>query len=325
MTQPVETYQCGVGDQGYVFNAKALEAFLSSPGGNIMQAATTQVIQDSGKGKDYFAFEVERSFQGSVRPPHWQGIGDCVSHGITGAAEDLQWVQKLLNPDYEFRWLASEAIYGLARIQIGRGACGIFDGAVVAWGIEAAQKFGFLPRGVYPEADLTMYSASLAKQWGRPRYGTPDSLAQKSTEHPLKEAHLLESSNSGPRLAEQARDVLASGGVLVSGSNQLFQNARDKQGFCGRGGRGGHCIYFRGFTDNTGRPGLAYQQSWGPGVPTQGEQTITLASGLVITLPPGCFLIDYDEFDRMHSGGDSELWAVTSEIGFLPTNQSIAA
>lgn len=319
---PVHDFNCGVGNQGYVVDEGAIERFLETGQGRILQSAP---IQDSGKGKDYFAFEIERKIMGSIRPPHWQGIGDCVSHGITGAAEDLQWIQKALNPQYIFRWLASEVLYGLARIQIGQGGCGYGDGAVVTWGIEAGQKFGFLPRDKYGNIDLTVYSSALAKRFGTPRVGAPTDLAQMATQWPLKEAHLITTGSGGASMYEQARDALASGGTVVTGSNQLYANSRDSQGFCRRGGRGGHCTYYRGFTDGAKRPGIAYQQSWGPDVPTGGSQTVTLESGLVITLPPGCFFIDASEFDRMHSGGDSEVWVLTSEAGFLPPKQSLAA
>jgi hypothetical protein len=298
------------GNQGYVHDPAAIEAFVAKGGGQVMQAVVMQALADSGKGKDYFAFEIERELMGGVvRPPHWQGIGDCVSHGITGAAEDLQWLQRKKNGRFIFKWLASEGIYGLGRVEIGRGQLGGGDGLVVAWGMEAAMKFGFLPREVIGKYDLRIYRASLAKQWGR--YGLPDELEPIARQFPIKEAHLLQ----GPNFYEQARDAMASGATIVDGSNWLYRDTRDKQGFCLPGQSGGHSVYFRGFVDAPKRPGMAYQQSWGPGIPSQGEQRITLESGREVVLPPGCFLIDAENFDKMHRR-DAELWALISEEGF---------
>jgi hypothetical protein len=117
--------------------------------------------------------------------------------------------------------------------------------------------------------------------------------------------------------------VIANGGLIVTGSNQLYSSNRDSQGFCQPQGRGGHCTYYRGVSDNSKRPGIIYQQSWGPDIPSQGEQRVTLPSGRDIILPPGAFLIDAENFDRMHSRSDGEVWAVTSETGFVKPDSEI--
>jgi hypothetical protein len=77
---------------GFEYKPEEIEKIMALQPMPVMMA-TDIGIKDSGKGKEVFLFEVERRLTGKVRPPHNQTIGDCVSHGVTGAAEDLQFVQ----------------------------------------------------------------------------------------------------------------------------------------------------------------------------------------------------------------------------------------
>lgn len=300
---------------GYVYSESAIEKFLSE---------SPMVVGDpappaSGKGKDYFLFDIEQQLTGAVRPPHHQTIGSCVAQGSTGAMEDLQFVQMLRQPGFQFQWLSTEVMYSLARIQVGQGGCGYGDGAVVSWAFEAGQKYGLVARGVYGQYDLTQYSAALEKKWGTPRVGCPQELVEIAKQHLVLKCSLLQ----GGSLYEQARDVIFNGGAVVSGSNQLFAAQLDKQGFYRASGHGGHCTYWRGFTESGGRPGLGYQNSWGtdPRVTPPG-QTVTLGSGRQLVMPAGFGFVDAAEFDSMHRGGGNEVWAVWSESGWLtPDNQ----
>lgn len=302
---------------GYVYNPQQIEAMASLQPNPVLMA-TSLGLQDSGKGKDVFLFEIERKFTGKVRPPHNQTIGDCVSHGVTGAAEDLQFVMMLKDPSIQFQWLSSEVTYALARIEIGRGGCGYGDGAVVGWGLEAGKSFGFVNRAVYGQYDLTTYSGQRAKQWGAPRAGCPAELEEIAKKHPIQAMSLIE----GPDYYTQCRDVIASGGVIVTGSNQLFRANRDATGFCKPGGSGGHCTYFRAVTDNDKRPGIGYQQSWGPNVPSGGSTKVTLPHGREVELPEGFFFVDADDFNNMHRRG-AEVWAITSQLNWSKPDSDI--
>lgn len=268
----------------------------------------------TGKGKDVFLWEIERQLFGNVRDPHAQTIGDCTSQGITGAGEDLLIVQAskgiFKKPEKQI-YLASEPVYAGGRIQIGQGACGRGDGAIVGWVVKFVMQYGFLPRGVYGQYDLSTYSGQTARNWGRPGAGCPTELLEPSKHYPVKTASLIE----GPDFYEQAIDVIANGGLIVTGSNQLYSNTRDQYGFCTPQGRGGHCTYYRGFTDNPRRPGIAYQQSWDKQIPS-GNQSVMLPHGVKVQLPYGCFFIDAENFNRMHRG--QEVWAITSEAGWEP-------
>lgn len=306
-----------VGLCGYVYRPAEIEKIMAVQPDPLLRVSALG-IQDSGKGKDVFLFEIERKLTGHVRGPHNQTIGDCVSHGVTGAAEDLQFVQIANDPSLDFKTLASEVTYALARIEIGRGACGYGDGAVVGWGLEAGKQYGFVTREVHGQYDLTIYSGQRAKQWGAPRVGCPDDLEPIAKRNPI----VAMSAIQGPQYYEQCRDVIANGGVIVTGSNQLLQNSRDAQGFSGPGGRGGHCTYYRACADNPKRPGIGYQHSWGPNYPQGGEQRIKLPSGLEIIFPPGFCLIDADLFDRMHRSG-AEVWAITGLQGWAKPDTDI--
>lgn len=303
---------------GYIPSPSAIEEYLNQPGGGQYLMAAAPLILENGKGKEAFLFEIEQRLTGQVRPPHHQTIGDCVSHGFTGACEDLQFVQMLSSPTNAFKMLSSEAIYGIARVQIGKGQCGSEDGAVVAWALEAGQKYGLLARGSYGSYDVSSYNANLAKQWGSPRAGTPQELCDLSKAHLVTKAFLIDGTNK----YEQARDVLVSGGVVVTGSNQLYGSNRDREGFCKPQGSGGHCTYYRGVKDDK-RPGLVYQQSWGNDVPSGGPMQLTLPSGKDITLPPGGFFCDAADFERAHRGQDSEVWAIISENGWATPDDQV--
>ncbi len=295
---------------GYVFSPPEIERIKSQIPDPVLMCAALG-IQDSGRGKDVFLWEIERALTGDVRRPHNQTIGDCVSQGVTGAAEDLQWILIAQNPTLEFHMLASEVTYALARHQIGKDGCGFSDGAVVAWGLLAGRDYGFVSRGKHLTYDLTNYSGALAKKWGAPRVGCPDDLAEYAKHYPIREMKQIE----GPDFYSQAIDVIANSGLIVTGSNQLFRSTRDKFGFCLPGGRGGHCTYFDGFTDNPKRPGIVYTQSWGDDTPVGGSVKVTLPHGRDCDLPAGKFLVDADEFNKMHARG-GEMWAITSMVGF---------
>ena len=298
---------------GYVPNPRARDAFVESGRGHFFQ----DVKPPSFAGKSFHMFELERKLTGKVRPPHDQQIGDCVSHGSTGALEDLQFIQIAKDPTLQFQWLSSEVMYGLARHQIGKDECGEDDGAVVAWALQAGQAYGMLPRAIYGSIDLSNYNSAIAKQFGAPGCGCPDELIPDAKSHKITNCYLVQGQNK----YEQCRDALGAGGVIVTGSNTIFESTRDEQGFCKPSNTGGHCTYYRGVVDQSKRPGIVYQQSWGPTTPI--EQTVTLEDGSNLTLPPGAFLIDADIFDRMHANNDSEVWVITGVDGFLTPDDQL--
>ena len=83
------------------------------------------------------------------------------------------------------------------------------------------------------QADL--YEKEIAPHlWGTPGVGAPQDLVEVAKSHLVLKAQLLQGSN----LFEQACDVIYNGGAIVTGSNQLYANSRDAQGFCRPSGHG---------------------------------------------------------------------------------------
>lgn len=299
---------------GWIYDPPEIEKLASVLG--VLSLAAPN-IRGLGKGKSVFLWDFQMLFQGSVWGPHDQTIGDCVSHGITGAAEDLQWVQKgLVDRNILPKRLASEVTYGLARVEIGGGHL-IGDGAVVAWGIQSAQQYGFVPREKIGNYDLTVYDGKRAKQWGKS--GCPDDLEPIAKQHPVRKAALIE----GPDFYSEAIDVIAAGGVVVTGSNWLYSQQRDSYGFCSHNSSGGHCTYYRGFSDNAKRPGIVYQQSWGTNTPVGGAAKVTIPDGPEITLPPGAFFITPENFNSMHKR-NAEVWGISAMEDWAIPDQDIS-
>ena len=275
-------------------------------------------IKGSGKGLDVFLWQCEEAVTGKdVRDPNNQTIGDCVSHGTGQGCEDLEYVQmydatKNGGELGEFRKVATEVIYGGGRIEIGRGGCGFGDGLVVGWAIDWCRKFGVLARGVYGDIDLTTYDGKRARAWGRPLAGVPDSLEPEAKKYPLVTASLIE----GPDFYTQAIDALANQCLIVTGSNQLYSQKRGDDGFITPQGRGGHCTYYRGFTDNGVRPGIFYQNSWSKAYHV-GPQIINLPGrNQQLKIPYGGGFIDADAFNKMHKG--QEVWAISKLTAYNP-------
>lgn len=295
---------------GWVPNPREVERILQQLPSPFFGAAAPH-LQDSGKGKDVFLWKAEEQLTGKVRLPHNQKLGDCVSHGFSGAVDDLRFVRIAWYNDTaeDFVETSSEAIYGGARIEIGKGQCGVQDGAVGAWAADWLLKYGIIPRLSYNvqgiPVDLTQYSPALAKLWGIK--GVPSDLENVAREYPAKTVSLVSS-------WEEVRDAIAGAKCPVTiCSNQGFTTTRDANGFCSPQSVWQHCTYFRGISDNPKRPGGAYQQSWGEGMPT-GPLHVTLPHGLELDMPEGCFFVDAEIIDRMVKQGDS--FVIADIIGY---------
>jgi hypothetical protein len=194
---------------------------------------------------------------------------------------------------------ATEAIYALSRVEVGKGRLGGGDGSIGSWAAEAVQKWGTLRRMKYLTVDLSTYSGSRAKAWGMPRAGLPDELEPLAREHPVQAASLVTS-------YEQARDAIANGYPVAVCSNQGFTESRDAEGFARASGSWAHCMAFLAVDDNAKRPGLLCQNSWGPDWirgPVRHNQ------------PPGSFWVDAATANRMLSR-DPDSFAVSGFVGF---------
>lgn len=265
--------------------------------------------------RDVFLWEQgEIPLFGKTLPAHRQTIGDCVSHGWGRAIQDLVFIDmaRAGQDGASAVEIATEPIYGFSRVEIGRGQLGNGDGSVGAWAAEAELRYGNLVRKRYSNLDLSVYSGQIAKQLGSPRSGVPDSLEPEAATHVVKLAPLVASD-------DEAMSALYNLYPIPVCSGQGFTEVRDQFGFCDPKGSWAHCMYARGiaYLFRNGRKILSViiQQSWGES-PTGPNKITVHATGREVTLPQGCFAVEFDVFvNRMLKQRDS--FAPSGPQGFV--------
>jgi hypothetical protein len=261
-------------------------------------------LSGSGAGKTallYKAYKDVNSGQYIDYPA--QTIGDCVSHGFGHGVDLLEAVQIAIGHKVEkFKQTATEAIYGMARVDIGGQRGSHSDGAVGAWAAKAVSRIGTLPREL-----VGAYSGRRAKEWGAE--GVPDEFKSKAGEHKVTTTSLVST-------FEELEDALANGYPVTVCSNQGFTLQRDSQGFCQARGSWSHCMLIVGVRSDD-RPGACIFQSWGSAVPS-GPQALDQ--------PPNSFWADRRVVESMLSMSDS--WALSNFEGYpdqvLPQHWSYA-
>lgn len=247
-----------------------------------------------------FLWKASVKARGAVIPCRDQlSVGSCVSFGGAGAYETTLDVQVAMGKVQRSVDVAQEVLYGGARVE-GLNGFPDFgpDGATGAGLAKWLTSGGALERKVYGSIDLTKYSTTRCRQFGRT--GVPDELEPLAKEN-LASCALVED-------ADQLLQAISNGyGVFVC-SGQGFDGKRDADGFCRPFGRWGHCMYINGYRAD--RKGFHIQNSWGPdwkgtleGPDGPGEPT------------PGGFWADWNTVDRMlKSYRDS--YAVSAVKGF---------
>lgn len=288
----------GDSDFGWRPNPRETEKVLNRCVHPLVSCAAPH-LKDTGKGKTTLLYDYVKQVIG-----HWitnnQTIGDCVSHGHAQAIRTLACTEIAWKGESE-KWLAdiaTEPIYAGSRVEIGGGQLGDGDGSLGAWASEWVTRNGTHNRIAYGGIDLSNYSGSRAKEWGRARNGCPDELEPVGKDHLVKTASLVQS-------WEGVRDLLASGYPVTVASNQGFNSTRDSQGFCSPSGTWMHEMMFSGADDDSSRPGALCQNSWG-------ENWVSGPTRL--GQPPGSFWVDAEVVDRMVRQDDS--WGLSSYVGF---------
>jgi len=220
-----------------------------------------------------------------------QTIGDCVSHGFGHGVDLLEAVQIAVGHKTElFHQTATEAVYGLARVDIGGEQGSYSDGAVGAWAAKAVSTIGTVDRDV-----VGPYSGQRAKEWGA--RGLPAEVRAKATDHKAKSVSLVST-------YEELEDALANGYPVPVCSNRGFTLERDEDGFCRPRGTWGHCMLIVGVrADN--RPGACIFQSWGSRTPT---------GPLALDQPPNSFWAEREVVGSMLAMQDS--WALSQFDGY---------
>lgn len=261
------------------------------------------MASDGDDLSEVLLFDSELQVDGKYRKTHWQKRNSCTSHGIGGAIDQAQYVELAYNnADFMYEEAATEVIYGGAVVNVGRSRGD--DGAVVSYGLRFCQQ-GYAVRGVYKADGKTInlreYSAD------NDLYFCTKGVSQEMLKYCDRKIGTLIPIQS----VEDAVKCLKKRIPIVNGSNQGFSSARDKQGFCTPRGSWAHCTFWNGFIDGK-RPGINYQQSWGPNQPTD-EGNVVLPSGRELQLPQGNFFVDLDVIGRMIRQG--ETFGVVLESG----------
>lgn len=271
----------------------------------------TSIVLESYSG-DVFNMEVEGD---NSYVAEGIGVHNCVSFGWARGITDLI---VLMTARGAIEWpgavVATEPIYGGSRVEVGRGACGREDGSCGAWAAKYAHDWGTLLRKPYAVGqhsyDLSRYSVERSREWGMK--GVPDDLEPTAKLYPVKSVAMATT-------FEQAWKLIGSGRPIPVCSDVGYDSPL-VEGFCARRGSWGHCMLYRGRVKayRAGRlvRALACQNSWGDYLRGRGEAAYVARDKTKRPLPPGCFLVEEPDADRMLRQQDS--FAIDDQGGFAP-------
>lgn len=265
-------------------------------------AASAPRLARSGTGRTVLLYKAFKDVNGGRYidyPP--QTIGDCVSQSFGHGIDLLAAVQIAVGKRAErFEPTATEAIYGMARVDVGGVRGSWDDGAVGAWAAQAVGALGTVSRGV-----VGPYDGGRARRWGA--RGVPRAIKAQAARHKVRTTSLV-------LTYEELEDALANGYPVAVCSDQGFSAKRDADGFCRPEGTWAHCMLIVGVRAGR-RPGACLFQSWGNDTPS---------GPLRLDQPPNSFWADRDVVRRMLSLQDS--WSLSNFDGYpvqaLPTRWS---
>jgi len=263
--------------------------------------------------RSVFFWQAEEKVLGKVQPSWDQGpVGTCVSFGWARGCQDLMLLRVASGENNE-KWpghtVATEPIYGGSRVEIGGGRIR-GDGSVGAWAAQYVQKYGLLFRQKYStqpggaaKYDLTTYSPSLSRSWGKT--GVPNDLEPIAKEHPVTAVARLA---NGTELWA----ALGSAYPVPVCSDYGFEGNPPPDGIMEPRGQWGHCMLFRGrFMHATKGKCVVVQNSWDGYIP---RITVETTDAGHVELPEGCFAIRLTVADKMVREGDT--FAISGVQGF---------
>jgi len=280
-----------IGPGGWIHNPDEVGRQLATlPHPLFAQAAPR--LSGSGTDKTTLLYKAFKDANGGAYIDYpAQTIGDCVSHGFGHGVDLLESVQIAIGKKNEvLKQTATEAIYGMARVDVGGERGSYSDGAVGAWAAKAVSTIGTVSRDV-----VGPYDGNRAKAWGAK--GVPAVIESQATKHKVVTVSLVSS-------YEELEDALANGYPVPVCSNQGFTLERDSDGFCQAKGTWGHCMLIVGVRSGD-RPGACIFQSWGPEMPT---------GPLTLDQPPNSFWADREVVTSMLAMRDS--WAISQFQGY---------
>jgi len=244
-----------------------------------------------------FLWDAAKKVLGRLRRSKNQlSVGSCVSFGTDNAVEDTMCVEIALGEAEEYKELVEEVTYGGSRVEVGGGRIS-GDGSVGAWAAEFVKNWGVVARGIYGTYDLSTYSESRCRDFGR--NGVPAEIETVAKVHPVKTITQINT-------WDQAKKALASGNGIAICSNQGFSMKRDANGVCRPSGSWAHCMALDGYIIVNGKEYGHIKNSWGDDAHT----------GPVGWGEPGLdgFWTDAETIDRMLRQDDS--WAFSAVEGF---------
>jgi hypothetical protein len=282
---------------GWIYSPEEVSKHLSTLNRPTFALAAPQ-LSGAGTDRTTLLYKAFKDVTGGYIPYPAQEIGDCVSHGFGHGIDLLECVQIAIGQKSEnLKQTATEAVYGLARVDVGGGQMGTEDGAVGAWAAKAVSTFGTVSRDL-----VGPYDGKRAASWGY--YGVPAEIKARVGEHKVKTAAQVST-------YEELEDALANGYPVPVCSNQGFTLTRDRQGYCQPKGVWGHCMLIVGVRSDD-RPGACIFQSWGSSVPD---------GPLALDQPPNSFWADREVVTQMLAMQDS--WALSNFDGYI--GQSLPA
>lgn len=245
------------------------------------------VVRDNSKSDVRLWLFAKEVNGGKHLPNYRQEIGDCVSFGAKNAVNYLQAVQIARDwQAHEFKEVYPPYIYGISRVQIGRGRLS-GDGSLGVWAAKGVQEYGVLASSA---EDVPKYSGSIARSWGR--NGPPEKFIQVAKENLVKTV-------SPVRSAQDVCDAICNGYPCTIASNFGTNTIRERDGrmVATWNGSWAHQMSIVGYDGDepSGERYFYVLNSWGESAhpePLQGE-------------PPGGFWITWDACDKICRQGDS--------------------
>jgi hypothetical protein len=262
--------------------------------------------------EDVFLWQAVRKVTGKA-PPYYpninqQSVGCCVGCGWKHSADVCQAFQIVRGVRAEWKPLSAEVIYGESRVDVGGGRIS-GDGSNGSWAAKAAQVYGMAPMEKIGSTDLTTFSPSRARQFGKS--GVPAEVKAVAKQHPVKGCALVKSWTDVKRAVQQGYPVAVC-------SNVGFRMERDATGRCRPQGNWNHCMAILAVRAGDNEGGFILN-SWGDNAHT----------GPVwpADMPVAGFWADASVIDRMVRQGDS--FALSDLQGFaarkLPLNWDVRA
>lgn len=287
-------------ETGWVADPDAVVAFSQTLDVKVFSATPAGEVLVRDLPKFVYGWKPYTQLFGRPPPIKNQGdLGSCVSFGTNTAIERTLSgeIVRRNGSKEEHSFFVEEATYGGSRVEVGGGRIR-GDGSVGAWAAEWVVKWGVVPRKQYPEADLTTYSTTRGRDWGR--NGVPAWAEAVAKKFPVKSTVQVKDWSEAKKAIAQSYNIAVC-------SNQGFDRTRDSRGVARPRGSWSHCMCLDGYhTDENGNEFGHITNSWGAdyhvGPVGWGEPN---SDG---------FWAESSVIDRMLKQGDS--WAFSGVTGF---------